>query len=81
MAQLAARFPAGIRWDLPYDTTDFVRESIHEVLITLGIAILLVVVVIFSFLTGLAHDAYSGADYSRLPDRHVRSGFGLAFFD
>jgi len=50
MAQLAARFPAGIRWDLPYDTTDFVRESIHEVLITLGIAILLVVVVIFLFL-------------------------------
>ena len=50
MALLANRFPAGIRWDLPSDTTDFVRESIREVLITLGIAIVLVVLVIFLFL-------------------------------
>jgi len=50
MAQLARRFPPGIRWDLPSDTTDFVRESIREVVITLSIAIALVIVVIFLFL-------------------------------
>ncbi len=50
MAQLAARFPPGLRWDLPSDTTDFVRESIYEVVITLAIAILLVVIVIYLFL-------------------------------
>ncbi len=50
MAILAKRFPPGIRWDLPSDTTDFVRESIHEVIITLLIAIALVVVVIYLFL-------------------------------
>jgi HAE1 family hydrophobic/amphiphilic exporter-1 len=50
MAKLAERFPAGVHWDLPSDTTDFVRESIREVLITLAIAILLVVVVIYLFL-------------------------------
>jgi HAE1 family hydrophobic/amphiphilic exporter-1 len=50
MATLAERFPAGVRWDLPSDTTDFVRESIREVLITLAIAILLVVIVIYLFL-------------------------------
>jgi HAE1 family hydrophobic/amphiphilic exporter-1 len=50
MAQLARRFPPGIRWDLPSDTTDFVRESIHEVLVTLAIAIVLVVIVIYLFL-------------------------------
>jgi HAE1 family hydrophobic/amphiphilic exporter-1 len=50
MTELAKRFPPGIRWDLPSDTTDFVRESIREVLITLGIAISLVVIVIYLFL-------------------------------
>ena len=50
MAELSKRFPAGVGWDLPSDTTDFVRESIHEVLVTLAIAILLVVIVIYLFL-------------------------------
>jgi HAE1 family hydrophobic/amphiphilic exporter-1 len=50
MAELSTRFPPGVRWDLPSDTTDFVRESIREVLITLCIAIVLVVVVIYLFL-------------------------------
>ena len=50
MGGLAKTFPAGIRWDLPSDTTDFVNESIHEVLVTLSIAIVLVVLVIYLFL-------------------------------
>jgi HAE1 family hydrophobic/amphiphilic exporter-1 len=50
MTILQKRFPSGIRWDLPSDTTDFVRESIHEVIITLLIAIALVVFVIYIFL-------------------------------
>jgi len=50
MAQLALRFPPGVTWNLPSDTTDFVRESIREVVITLAFAILLVVIVIYLFL-------------------------------
>jgi HAE1 family hydrophobic/amphiphilic exporter-1 len=50
LRELALRFPPGVRWDLPSDTTDFVRESIREVTITLSIAILLVVLVIYLFL-------------------------------
>jgi HAE1 family hydrophobic/amphiphilic exporter-1 len=50
MTELAKRFPPGIGWALPSDTTDFVRESIKEVLITLAIAIVLVVLVIYVFL-------------------------------
>jgi HAE1 family hydrophobic/amphiphilic exporter-1 len=50
MAQLAPHFPSGVRWDLPSDTTDFVRESIREVLVTLAIAVALVVIVIYLFL-------------------------------
>ncbi len=50
MTELAKRFPPGIGWALPSDTTDFVRESIREVLVTLAIAIVLVVLVIYLFL-------------------------------
>ena len=50
MALLAKRFPPGVHWGLNFDYTDFVRESIKEVLITLGIAILLVILVIYVFL-------------------------------
>jgi len=50
MASLAQRFPPGVQYEVAFDTTDFVNESIREVLITLFIAILLVVIVIFLFL-------------------------------
>jgi len=50
MGELAKRFPPGMHWNLAVDQTDFVRESINEVLITLAIAIALVVLVIYLFL-------------------------------
>ena len=50
MATLSQKFPPGVQYEVAFDTTDFVNESIREVLITLLIAILLVVVVIFLFL-------------------------------
>jgi HAE1 family hydrophobic/amphiphilic exporter-1 len=50
MDKLALKFPAGMSYHIAFDTTEFVRESIKEVVITLLIAILLVVLVIFLFL-------------------------------
>ena len=50
MARLAERFPAGIGYSIAFDTSDFVKASIREVVITLLIAIVLVVLVIFLFL-------------------------------
>jgi len=50
MDQLAKFFPAGMQWDSPYDTTDFVRISIREVVQTLFEAVLLVFLVMFLFL-------------------------------
>ena len=50
MDGLAAKFPAGVHYTVAFDTTEFVRESIKEVVITLVIAIALVVLVIFLFL-------------------------------
>src|SRR5947208_1898988 len=48
--EIKGRFPPGLVYSVPYDTTRFVRVSIREVLITLGEAMLLVVFVVFLFL-------------------------------
>ncbi|HLJ84839.1 MAG TPA: multidrug efflux RND transporter permease subunit [Candidatus Eremiobacteraceae bacterium] len=50
MARLAKDFPPGVHYNVAFDATTFVNESIHEVLQTLALAISLVVLVIFLFL-------------------------------
>lgn len=50
MKELSKRFPGDLRYETPYDPTEFVRESIKEVIITLGFAIILVVLVTYPFL-------------------------------
>jgi multidrug efflux pump len=50
MTALAPRFPAGIVWDIPFDTSKFVKVSIQEVLKTFVEALALVVLVVFLFL-------------------------------
>ena len=46
MAELAREFPPGLISDIPFDTTTFVRQSIHEVYKTLIEAAILVLLVI-----------------------------------
>ena len=53
MADLSRRFPEGMRYSIPYDTTTFVNDSIDEVYKTLYQAGLLVLVVILLFLQNL----------------------------
>jgi HAE1 family hydrophobic/amphiphilic exporter-1 len=48
--RLEKHFPSGMQYRVAFDSTLFVNESIHEVVVTLGIAITLVVLVIFLFL-------------------------------
>ena len=50
VAELATRFPEGLAYAVPYDTTRFVEVSIREVLKTLGEAMLLVFLVVYLFL-------------------------------
>ncbi len=50
MDELKTRFPAGVEYQVPYDTSDFVKASIKEVVKTLGEAMILVVLVVFLFL-------------------------------
>ncbi len=53
VAELATRFPDGLTYSIPYDTTLFVEVSIREVLITLGEAMILVFLVVYLFLQSL----------------------------
>jgi multidrug efflux pump len=50
MIELKQRFPEGVDWEVPYDTSDFVKASIGEVVKTLAEAMVLVVLVVFLFL-------------------------------
>ncbi len=50
MQELARFFPPGIEYDIPYDTSPFVKVSIEKVLHTLVEAVVLVFLVMFLFL-------------------------------
>jgi len=48
--KLRARFPEDLRARVVYESTVFVNDTIHEVLVTVGEAFLLVVIVVYLFL-------------------------------
>jgi hydrophobic/amphiphilic exporter-1 (mainly G- bacteria), HAE1 family len=50
LARLSKQFPPGLKYQIAFDTTTAVGESIREVLITLFEAIIIVILVIFLFL-------------------------------
>ncbi|MDE1161118.1 MAG: multidrug efflux RND transporter permease subunit [Acidobacteriaceae bacterium] len=52
MDELQKNFPAGIKYDIPLDTTKAVTAGIHEIVETLVIALLLVILVVYIFLQG-----------------------------
>jgi hydrophobic/amphiphilic exporter-1 (mainly G- bacteria), HAE1 family len=48
--QLQKSFPPGVRYSVAFDSTTFVQASMKEVIVTLFVAILLVILVIYLFL-------------------------------
>ncbi len=50
MRELKARFPDGLDYQIVYDTTPFIRESVNEVYYTLRDAVILVAIVVLVFL-------------------------------
>ena len=50
MEELKSRFPDGLDYQIVYDTTPFIRESIVEVFKTLRDAVILVAIVVLVFL-------------------------------
>ncbi|MFB4401164.1 multidrug efflux RND transporter permease subunit [Pseudomonas inefficax] len=55
MQELARYFPEGVKYDIPYDTSPFVKVSIEQVINTLFEAMLLVFAVMFLFLQNLRY--------------------------
>ena len=53
LTQLKPRFPDGMDFQVTYDSTTFVTDTIREVLKTLGEAFVLVIIVVFLFLGNL----------------------------
>jgi multidrug efflux pump len=51
--EIRAQLPQGLNGTIVYDTTDFVNASIHEVVVTLVEALIIVMLVIFAFLGSL----------------------------
>jgi multidrug efflux pump len=50
MPEIEAQLPAGMKAVIPYDSTEYIRTAIEEVLITLSETLLIVIIVIFLFL-------------------------------
>ena len=50
MANMKESFPADLNYEITLDTTDGVRAGMHEIVLTLGIAFMLVIIVVFVFL-------------------------------
>ena len=53
LEELQPSFPAGLTYEIPYDTTKFIKVSVEEVIHTFVEAIVLVVLVVFVFLQNL----------------------------
>ena len=52
LQELSRNFPTGMEYNIPLDTTKAVTAGIHEIVVTLGLALLLVILVVFLFLQG-----------------------------
>ena len=50
MTRMGESFPKGVSWDVPFDTTPFIKVSIDEVIKTLRDAMIMVLIVVFLFL-------------------------------
>ena len=50
MEKLSKRFPAGVKYDIFFDPTQFIQQSVDAVIDTIGEAIVLVVLVVIVFL-------------------------------
>ena len=53
LEELSKRFPEGIVYEIPYDTTLFVKQSINEVVHTFMEAVVLVILVVYLFLQNM----------------------------
>lgn len=84
MEKVESRFPDGISYSIPYDTTLYVNVAIDNVIINLFIAILLVIVIIYIFLqswrpTVIAAVAIPVSLIGAFAAMYVAPGFSINF--
>ena len=72
MDEISKNFPEGLSYEIPFDMTTYISESIHEVYKTLFEALVLVVVGGLSILAELACDVDSGSSSTYFIDRYFR---------
>ena len=60
MERLKSRFPDGVTYDIPYDTTKYVKVAIKNVVINLFSAVGLVILIIFIFLGSIRPTIIAG---------------------
>ena len=77
MQQLAPQFPHGMHWDVAFDVTQYVNESIKEVVLTLLLSIVLVIIVIFVF---LQHPASTLIPAATIPVSLIGTFFVMQLF-
>ena len=78
MEELQERFPDGIDYDIVYDTTPFINESISEVFKTLRDAVILVAVVVLLFLQNWRSAHHPAGRRAGRHHRHLRRHGGHA---
>ena len=84
MEKLERRFPAGVHWSVPYDTTKYVKVAINNVVINLFMAVGLVILIIFVFLgswrpTVIASVAIPVSLIGTFAVMYVAHGFSINF--
>jgi hydrophobe/amphiphile efflux-1 (HAE1) family protein len=84
MQKVEKRFPKGISYSVPYDTTKYVKVAIDNVISNLIIAILLVIVIIYIFLqswrpTVIASVAIPVSLIGAFAAMQIASGFSINF--
>ncbi len=81
MAEIKKNFPEGVDYQIVYDTTIFVRQSIIAVIETLLEAVALVVIVVVLFLQTWRASIIPLARRADLDRRHLRADAGVRILD
>ena len=79
MKEMSKEFPEGVTYEVGYDTTPFIRESVNEVFKTLRDAVILVAIVVLIFLQSWRIGDHSAGGGAGRHYRHVRRDGGRRF--
>ena len=80
MESLQKDFPKGVGYKIVYESSNFVRASIHEVVLTLIEAFILVFIVVFIFLQDWRATLVPATTVPRIDYRCVRTAVRYGFF-